>query len=103
MKVSEARSTREESMRRKRLKPNSPEAVKAIVQRIESMTGEELQCWFDKLSRAPEGVYDPWSEENWPREKELRSLPIDRAAIQSLLTPAEREAHERVIHRIKNM
>ncbi len=56
-------------MKKKRLEPNSPEAVKAIVQRIESMTGEELQGWIDKLSHAPEGVYDPWSDENWPMEK----------------------------------
>jgi hypothetical protein len=52
-------------MRKKRLEPNSPEAVEAILQRIRSMTKEEWQYWIDKLSRAPEGVYDPWSDENW--------------------------------------
>lgn len=54
-------------MRKKRLEPNSPEAVEAILQRIRSMTKEEWQYWIDKLSRAPEGVYDPWSDENWAR------------------------------------
>jgi hypothetical protein len=59
-------------MKRKRLEPNSPEAVEAILRRIDSMTKEEWQYWIEKLSRAPDGVYDPWSEENWPREKEFR-------------------------------
>ena len=54
-------------MRKKRLEPNSPEAHQAILRRIESMTKEEWQYWIDKLSRAPEGVYDPWSDENWAR------------------------------------
>ena len=52
-------------MRKKRLEPNSPEAHEAILRRIDSMTKEEWQYWIDKLSRAPEGVYDPWSDENW--------------------------------------
>jgi hypothetical protein len=52
-------------VRKKRLEPNSPEAHAAILQRIRSMTKEEWQYWIDKLSRAPEGVYDPWSDENW--------------------------------------
>lgn len=59
-------------MRRKRLEPNSPEAHEAILQRMREMTKEEWQYWIDKLSHAPEGVYDPWSEENWPIEKEFR-------------------------------
>jgi hypothetical protein len=54
-------------MRKTRLEPNSPEAIEAILQRIRSMTKEEWEYWIDKLSRAPEGVYDPWSEENWAR------------------------------------
>ena len=57
-------------MTRKRLEPNSPEAVDAILRRIDSMTKEEWEYWIEKLSHAPEGVYDPWSEENWPQEKE---------------------------------
>jgi hypothetical protein len=72
MKVSEITRSREDPVKKQRLEPNSPEAVKAIVRRIESMTKEELQGWIDKLSHAPEGVYDPWSEENWPLEKALR-------------------------------
>ena len=52
-------------MRKKRLEPNSPEAHEAILRRIDSMTKEEWQYWIDKLSRAPEGVYDPWSDEKW--------------------------------------
>jgi hypothetical protein len=66
-------------MRRKRLEPNSPEAVEAIVRRIRSMTREELQSLFEELSHAPEGVYDPWSEENWPLEKALRDPSNGRA------------------------
>ena len=66
-------------MRKKRLEPNSPEAHEAILRRIDSMTKEELEYWIDKLSHAPEGVYDPWSEENWPLEKELRQPSNGRA------------------------
>jgi hypothetical protein len=57
--------------RRKRLEPNSPEAVEAIIRRIESMTKEDRHRLIEELSHAPEGVYDPWSEENWPQEREL--------------------------------
>jgi hypothetical protein len=68
-------------MRRKRLEPNSPEAVAAILRRIDNMTGEELQHWIDKLSRAPEGVYDPWSDENWARSNGS-ALPRDRTDVE---------------------
>ncbi len=59
-------------MKRKNRDPNSLEAIEAVIQRIRRMTksdGEELVA---ELSHDPEGVYDPWSEENWPREKTLR-------------------------------
>lgn len=62
-------------MRGKCLEPNSPEAVEAILQRIRSMTKEEWKYWIDKLSRAPEGVYDPWSEENWVQANGASSRP----------------------------
>jgi hypothetical protein len=29
------------------------------------MTKVEWEYWIDKLSGAPEGVYDPWSGEKW--------------------------------------
>jgi hypothetical protein len=59
-------------MDRKGRDPRSPEARKAVLDRIDSMTREEWQYWIDKLSHAPEGVYDPWSDENWPMEKAFR-------------------------------
>jgi hypothetical protein len=68
-------------MRQKRLEPNSPEAIEAILQRMKDMTKEEWQYWIEKLSRAPEGVYDPWSEENWPLEKELRQPSNGRVPV----------------------
>src|SRR5207244_60890 len=61
-----------DTMKQKGRDPRSPEALQAVLRRIDSMTKEEWEYWIDKLSRAPEGVYDPWSDENWPREKELR-------------------------------
>jgi hypothetical protein len=51
------------------------------MRRIENMTKEEWEYWIDKLSRAPEGVYDPWSEENWPLEKSLRQPSNARAPL----------------------
>ena len=57
------------------------------------MTKEEWQFWNDKLSHAPEGVYDPWSEENWPLEKALRHPSNGRApAAEPPLTESERTA-----------
>jgi hypothetical protein len=90
-------------MGRKKRDPHSPEAVAAVYQRIENMSKEELESWIDRLSRAPEGVYDPWSEENWPQEKEWRRPSNGRARVTDLLSPSEREAHERVLRRIENM
>jgi hypothetical protein len=66
-------------MGRKRRDPHSPEAVAAVYRRIENMTKAELEHWVEKLSHASEGVYDPWSEENWPLEKELRQPSNGRA------------------------
>jgi hypothetical protein len=81
-------------MRRKRLEPNSPEAREAILRRIDSMTKEDWEYWIDKLSRTPEGVYDPWSDENWPLEKALRqpSNGAKPAADCSVRTEPERAA-----------
>jgi hypothetical protein len=39
------------------------------------MTKEEWQYWIDKLSHAPEGVYDPWSDENWAQSNGAGSPP----------------------------
>jgi hypothetical protein len=78
-------------MGRKRGDPHSPEAVAAVYRRIENMTKEQWEYWNDKLSRAPEGVYDPWSEENWPLEKALRQPSNGRApAAEPLSAEAER-------------
>jgi hypothetical protein len=59
-------------MARRGRDPRSPEAREAVLERMRTMTKEEWQYWIDKLSHAPEGVYDPWSEENWPLEKQSR-------------------------------
>jgi hypothetical protein len=79
-------------MKQKGRDPRSPAARKAVLQRIESMTKEEWQYWIDKLSRAPEGVYDPWSDENWPLEKAFRqpSNGATATADSSSLPPPER-------------
>jgi hypothetical protein len=90
-------------MGRKKKDPHSREAVAAVYRRIENMSKEELESWIDKLSHAPEGVYDPWSEENWPQEKEWRRPSEGRDVVADLLTPAEREARERVLRRIESM
>ena len=61
-------------MARKR-DPRSREAVADVLKYIREMSGEELQGWIDQLSKAKPGVYDPWSEENWPMERDfLRSM-----------------------------
>ena len=61
--------------------PRSPEAWQAVMRRIENMTKEEWEYWIEKLSHAPEGVYDPWSEENWPLEKALRQPSNGRSPV----------------------
>jgi hypothetical protein len=67
--------------------------VAAVYRRIENMTKAELEHWIDKLSHAPEGVYDPWSEENWPLEKALRQPPNGRAPVaEPPSAEAERKA-----------
>ena len=58
-------------MGKRKRDPHSPEAVAAVYRHIESMSKEELEAWIDKLSQAPNDGYEPWSEENWPREREL--------------------------------
>jgi hypothetical protein len=78
-------------MGQKKRDPHSPEAVAAVLRRIENMSKAELEHWIEKLSRAPEGVYDPWSEENWPLEKTLRQPSNGRApAAEPALAEAER-------------
>lgn len=47
-------------MRRKGRDPHSPEAVAAVLRRIDQMSKEELEDWIDKLSRPPEGVEATW-------------------------------------------
>jgi hypothetical protein len=80
-------------MARRLRDPHSPEAIAAVYRRIENMTKEEWEYWIDKLSRAPEGVYDPWSEENWPLEKTLRQPSNGRApAVQPESAEGERAA-----------
>jgi hypothetical protein len=80
-------------MNKKGRDPHSPEAWQAVMHRIENMTKEEWQYWIEKLSHAPEGVYDPWSEENWPLEKELRQPSNGRApATEPPAAEADRNA-----------
>ena len=47
-------------MRRKGRDPHSPEAVAAVLRRIDNMSKAELEHWIDKLSRPPEGVEETW-------------------------------------------
>lgn len=74
--------------------PHSPEAVAAVYRRIENMSKAELEGWIDKLSHAPKGGYEPWSEENWPQEQSLleSSNGATPAADPCPLTERERAA-----------
>ena len=65
-------------MRRKGRDPHSPEAVAAVLRRIDNMSKADLEHWIDKLSHAPEGVYDPWSDENWAQSNGSM-LPLTEA------------------------
>jgi hypothetical protein len=47
-------------MKRRYRDPHHPEVHKAVLDRIRRMTREERQQTIKELSRAPEGVEDPW-------------------------------------------
>ena len=47
-------------MKRRYRDPHDPEVHKAVLERIRCMTREERLRSVEELSRAPEGVDDPW-------------------------------------------
>jgi hypothetical protein len=47
-------------MKRRPRDPNDPEVQEAVLQRFRQRTREEWLQSVEELSRAPEGVEDPW-------------------------------------------
>ena len=73
-------------MKQRRRVPTDQEVHEAVLRRIERMTREEWLQSIEELSRAPEGVEDPWPpyEEVAPNGSEP---PIDGTCLPPNATP----------------
>jgi hypothetical protein len=86
-------------MKRRYRDPHDPKVHEAVLDRIRRMTREEWQQSVEELSRAPEGVEDPWPPYEEVATNGFEPAQTDGTGVLPERGPCDPQEAERTVSR----